>query len=62
MGLVVIEDALSLMKNNLPLSKSQLNYPPPPAHNALVANVIHHVNIDSSTDLCTTEHQELNMH
>lgn len=60
MGLVVTEDTLSLMKNNLPLSKSQLNYPLPPAHNALVANIIHCVNINSSTDLCTTECQELN--
>ena len=51
MGLAVIEDTLSLMKNALPLSKSQINYPLPPAHKALVANIIHYVNINSSTDL-----------
>ena len=62
MGQVVLEKTLSLMKNNLPLSKSELNYPPPPAHNILVANIIHYVNINSFTDPCTIEYQELNMH
>ena len=62
MGLVLIEKTLSLMKNTLALSKSHINYPPPPEHNVLVVNLMHHININSSTELCTTKYQALNMH
>lgn len=62
MGLVLIEKTLSLMKNTLALSKSHINCPPLPEHNVLVVNLMHHIKINSSTELCTTKYQALNMH